>query len=271
MDKDLGEFVGKGFALLRDRIKAVEARVIPVAINGKDAVVDYDKIKALIPDPIPGEPGRDAVVDYARIEEAIPAPIPGEPGKDAIVDYAKIKAMIPKPIPGEDAVVDYSRIEEMIPDPISGKDAVVDYARIRDMIPPPIPGPHGRSVKGEPGNGIRDVEIDKRGHLIITLDDGREIDAGKVKGKDAVQFQGMIAGGPSGGSPAALKWIDYATGFSADPTLTQTIATGDVYTYTYSNGTLYRLVPSGSEQDAFYSTFTGGVLGGLVAQKGITI
>jgi len=57
----------------------------------------------------------------------------------------------------------------------------------------------------------------------------------------------------------------------AIPTLTQTIADGDVYTYTYSNGTLYRLVPSGSEQDAFYSSFSGGVLSGLVASKGVTI
>lgn len=67
------------------------------------------------------------------------------------------------------------------------------------------------------------------------------------------------------------KWIDYATGFSATPTLLQTIADGDVYEYTYSNGTLYRLVPSGSEQDAFYSAFSGGVLSGLVASKGVTI
>ena len=72
-------------------------------------------------------------------------------------------------------------------------------------------------------------------------------------------------------TPPPITWIDYAAGFSADPVLTQTIASGDVYTYTYSNGTLYRLVPSGSEQDAFYSTFTSSVLSDLVAQKGITI
>ena len=67
------------------------------------------------------------------------------------------------------------------------------------------------------------------------------------------------------------NWIDYATGFGSDPVLTQTIATGDVYTYTYSNGTLYRLVPSGSEQDAFYRVFSGGVLSDLVVTKGIEI
>jgi hypothetical protein len=78
----------------------------------------------------------------------------------------------------------------------------------------------------------------------------------------------------SGGGGAAgsqLKWTDYATGFSATPTLLQTIADGDVYEYTYTNGTLYRLVPSGSEDDAFYSAFSGGVLSGLVASKRIEI
>ena len=78
-------------------------------------------------------------------------------------------------------------------------------------------------------------------------------------------------GGGGGAAEASLTWIDYATGFSSAPTLTQTIATGDVYTYTYSNGTLYRLVPSGAEADAFYSAFSGGVLSGLVASKGVTI
>lgn len=78
-------------------------------------------------------------------------------------------------------------------------------------------------------------------------------------------------GGSGGPSESSLRWIDYATGFGSDPVLTQTIATGDVYTYTYSNGTLYRLVPSGSEQDAFYRVFSGGVLSDLVVTKGIEI
>ena len=69
----------------------------------------------------------------------------------------------------------------------------------------------------------------------------------------------------------SLTWIDYVTGFTSEPTLTQTISTGDVYTYTYPNTVLYRLVPSGLEQDAFYSVFSGGVLSVLVATKGITI
>ena len=204
MDNDLGEFVGKGFAMLRDRLKAVEAQkataalvdyeqirsMIPPPIPGENAVVDYEQIRLMIPAPIPGE---DAVVDYVKIRAMIPPPIPG---KNAAVDYEKIRLMIPDPVPGEDGVVDYDKIEDMIPPPVPGKDAIVDYEKIRGMIPPAVIPNDGKD-----GNGIQDVEVNKRGHLIITLDDGSKIDAGRVKGKDAQQFQGMIAGGPSSAAP----------------------------------------------------------------------
>ena len=85
------------------------------------------------------------------------------------------------------------------------------------------------------------------------------------------QTNNYYGGGGGGAATTQLKWTDYATGFSATPTLLQAIADGDVYEYTYTNGTLYRLVPSGSEDDAFYSAFSGGVLSGLVARKRIEI
>lgn len=68
-----------------------------------------------------------------------------------------------------------------------------------------------------------------------------------------------------------LQWIDYASGYSVEPTLLQTIADGDVYEYTYTNGTLYRLVPSGAAVDSFYKRFESGVLSGLVIEKTIKI
>jgi hypothetical protein len=80
------------------------------------------------------------------------------------------------------------------------------------------------------------------------------------------------ATGATGASGVSgLSWIDYVTGYAADPTLTQTIASGDVYTYTYSNGTLYRLVPSGAASDSFYTTFTDGTLSDLVSSKEVNI
>lgn len=71
------------------------------------------------------------------------------------------------------------------------------------------------------------------------------------------------------------SWINLATGWSTEPTLNKTIASGDVYNYVFKTATgtatLYRLVPSGSADDAFYSTFSNDVLSNLVATKPITI
>lgn len=70
-------------------------------------------------------------------------------------------------------------------------------------------------------------------------------------------------------------WISLVTGYSTEPTLNSTIATGDVYNYTFTTGvgtvTYYRLVPSGSADDAFYTTFSGGALSGLISKKPITV
>jgi hypothetical protein len=55
---------------------------------------------------------------------------------------------------------------------------------------------------------------------MIMLDDGRKIDAGKVKGKDGQSYQGMIASGPAGGgagpgsgfATAGLAVLDFGAG-----------------------------------------------------------
>ena len=82
--------------------------------------------------------------------------------------------------------------------------------------------------------------------------------------------------GPKGDdADLATTWIGLTTGWNTTPTFNATIATGDVWTYVYNgsggNVTYYRLVPSGSADDAFYTTFTAGVLSGLVATKEIEI
>jgi hypothetical protein len=70
-------------------------------------------------------------------------------------------------------------------------------------------------------------------------------------------------------------WMSLVTGWSAEPFLNTTITDGEVWTYTFTTDTgtvtYYRLVPSGSEDDAFYTTFVGGVLSGLISAKPITI
>lgn len=71
------------------------------------------------------------------------------------------------------------------------------------------------------------------------------------------------------------SWINLAVGYDTEPTLNTTIADGDVYNYVYTTetgtATLYRLVPSGSADDAFYATFSNNVLSNLVAKKPLTI
>ena len=71
----------------------------------------------------------------------------------------------------------------------------------------------------------------------------------------------------SGGG--AKTWIDYATGFSVEPTLVDTIAAGEVYLYNYEGKILYRLVSDSI--DAFYSVYSGGAVSGLIVQKSMTI
>lgn len=125
---------------------------------------------------------------------------------------------------------------------------------------------------GKDGVGVSDVYSELGADLTFVMTDGSEHTVELESFKEEITKNIYVTHGSSStAASGALNWIDYATGFSSTPTLTQTIATGDVYTYTYTNGTLYRLVPSGAEQDAFYNQFSGGVLSGLVAIKSLSI
>ena len=79
--------------------------------------------------------------------------------------------------------------------------------------------------------------------------------------------------GPQGppGASAANSWINYAANYdpASPPVFLETIAEGDVYQYTYANGTLYRVV--GSTTDAFYQTFVSPNVSDLVTARATTI
>ncbi len=82
------------------------------------------------------------------------------------------------------------------------------------------------------------------------------------------------ANGRDGASSGTLNWIDYASNWDSQspPTLIGSTAAGDVYQYTYSNGTRYRLVPTdGTSEDAFYTTWNGSALSGLVVERPMSI
>ena len=72
-----------------------------------------------------------------------------------------------------------------------------------------------------------------------------------------------------------IDWMTLIRGYNAVPTLLQTIAGGDVYTYTYSttgtDKTYYRYIANDGSEDSFYSNFTGGTLNDLVAKKTVIL
>jgi len=72
-----------------------------------------------------------------------------------------------------------------------------------------------------------------------------------------------------------LDWMTLVRGYKTTPTLLQTIAGGDVYTYVFATAgadqTYYRYIATDGSEDAFYGTFSGGVLSNLITTKKITL
>ena len=75
--------------------------------------------------------------------------------------------------------------------------------------------------------------------------------------------------GPAGTGLDAL-WIRLASEWTVAPVFNSSIAGGDVYDYTYGSTTYYRFVPTtyNPAQDAFYDTFSSGILSGEIANRG---
>ncbi len=80
------------------------------------------------------------------------------------------------------------------------------------------------------------------------------------------------------GAARVSSWVALTEQWQAAPTLAATIASGDVYSYTYDDGasgttTRYRLVPStySAAADAFYTGFDGTNLTGLVTTRAMEV
>ena len=65
-------------------------------------------------------------------------------------------------------------------------------------------------------------------------------------------------------------WSHLSSNWSEEPALISSLPSGQVYSYTLNNVTRYRYVPAtyDPKQDAFYSTFAGGILSGLITTRG---
>jgi len=186
MHDDLGEFVGKGFALLRDRLKAVEARKAINGIDGQDGTNGADGTE--------GADGSDGKNGINGLDGG--NGLDGDNGTDgrdgsngADGDDGADGKDGQDGIDGQDGTDGTNGINGQ--DGLDGKDAT--------------------ATDGADGVGVDNTSVDKRGHLIVTLTDGRTIDAGKLpKGKDGSQFHGMIAGGPSTARPSGIATLDFA-------------------------------------------------------------
>lgn len=76
--------------------------------------------------------------------------------------------------------------------------------------------------------------------------------------------------------PHQSYWMSLATGYSQEPVLHATIASGEVYLYTYEDEqgnetNLYRFIRTDLTLDAFYSGFDGTNLSGFITQKQINL
>ena len=235
MNDDLGEFVGKGFAILRKRIKEVEGRKPVDGINGQDGIDGKDG-----KDGRGGDSGSNGVDGSDGVDGVDGTPgVDGRDGSD-----------------GSDA--------------LDGTDGA-DGANGKDGQDG-TDGKDATATDGTDGVGIADGKINAKGHLILTLTDGTKKDVGRVRGKDAQQFQGMIAGGPSGGAAVVNDWIKLTTSFSSTPTLNTALLGGSVYNYLYNSDTLtlFRYIAADGS-DKFFKNFDGTNLTNLIASKAQTI
>jgi hypothetical protein len=161
MDKELGEFVGKGFAMLRDRLKAVEAQKATNGIDGQDGKDGTNGT-----DGKDGNNGNDGSNGLDGIN--------GNDGTNGIDGQRGIKGDEGETIRGEKG--DQGKTGKAGEVGPKGKDGTNG-----------TDGTDGQTVEGKDGDdgeGIASAKVDTRGHLIVTLDSGRKIDAGKVKGRD---------------------------------------------------------------------------------------
>lgn len=96
-----------------------------------------------------------------------------------------------------------------------------------------------------------------------------------VQGEQGIQGEKGDKGDKGDTSDLSAEWIGLATGWKTTPSFNSTIAAGDVWDYVFETAggdvTYYRLVPSPyvTENDAFYDTFSGGNLSGLIVSREI--
>lgn len=212
--------------------------------------------------------------------------------KEEIESISKeILSLIPKPKDGVDAVVDYEKILKVV------------YSKINEIVSK-IPTQKGvagqkgeRGEKGEKGEDGKTPVIDtnkltKEILALIKKDKSLSVDYQNIFKELEKQVYRMRETMPVGSSNSLRGLIDadltgvpqdakgnfllgqtwdlYVTNWSVAPSLNGTITGGSVYDYTLNGTTRYRFVPDPYDPtlDAFYSTFSAGVLSDIIVTRG---
>lgn len=118
------------------------------------------------------------------------------------------------------------------------------------------------SVVAPPGENVQAVGIENTQFLLTD--------------NTSIQVVGLnITGIPTlDPDTPARNWIDYVANWRADtiPVKISTIAAGDVYQYTFADGSLlYRLVGSDPYTDGFYQNWDGSAVSGLVLNRAMQV
>jgi integrin beta 3 len=210
---------GKDADVDLDALAAKAAALIPRPRDGKDAEVDLDalalKTVALIPPP---KDGQDAVVDLDALaaKAAALVPVPAN-GKDGVVDMHAVADLvaaevrksvgaIERPKDGQDGKdgkdgtsVDLATVQVIvdacvtkaigtIPIPKDGKDGDhgkdVDESRVKSFIDDAVTSALAARPLPKDGVSIGETMLDRDGHLILTMTDGRTKDIGLIVGRD---------------------------------------------------------------------------------------
>jgi len=186
-------------------------------------------------------------VDYLSLESTM-----------AVLDEIQVKVQerldaIPEPQPGKDAVITPELVEEIL-------------IQVLSLVEIPEYTPYDDTVLRETIENLsldheelRD-EVEELKKRLVTQFVGGGVSANWVK-----NYVTSVLPVETG-----LTWSFLATTWSVEPTLNMSISGGDVYDYTLDGTTRYRFVPTiyDATEDAFYTTFGGGLLTDLIVSRG---
>ena len=233
-------------ALVLERLRGLEKR-----LKGRIDTLDgrIDQVAAFKAEPGPqGEPGQQG-----KQGEQGPQGVQGERGERGLIGLPGVDGRDGKD--GRDGL-----------DGRDGQDGQPGQKGERGEQGPR--GPQGVGMRGPRGEDGQDGRDGKDG----TVPEHQTKD-GRIRFRAADGNWGKwidlkaVTNVYSGQGPAKKLWIDYAVGFAEEPELLGTFGIGEVYEYTYTDETLYRVI--GASTDVFYSSFADGQASGEVVARAI--